>query len=207
MTAGWRHYVPCQVCGAQVSAEYPFDAWVREHPELDSIKDGIVITDGDKWVHRYAIRTGGRIDKAVQYLMSVEVKAFERDLTDSQRDTLHMINQLLRTTPWKEQRLDGRLISHHAQNVRVVHSTLNGRTVQLLCYGVHKLRLSHGTPDNSEWMTWDDKKITTDQLVGLLRFDLNPDSLRVLEHRHHKRTLRAVPLPLDLSANRGDGTI
>jgi len=194
MTADWRQYVGCPVCGAQVSTEYPFDTWVRQHPDLESIKDGIVITDGDKWVHRYAVRTGGAADRSVQYLMSVEVKTFERDLSDSQRDTLAIINALLRTTPWKEQRLGGRLISDHAQNTRIVYSVLNGRRVQILCYGIHKLRLSGGTPDDSEWMTWDDKKITTAQLVGLLRFDLHPDSLRKMENRHHKHTPEPHPV-------------
>jgi hypothetical protein len=203
MTSGWRQYVPCPVCGTQVSAEYPFDAWVRANPELDSIKDGIVVTDGDKWVHRYAIRTGGTMDRAVQYLMSVEVKTFEADLTPTQRDTLAIVNALLRTTPWKEQRANGQLVAGHAQNVRIVYSVLNGRRVQLMCYGIHKLRLSNGTPDDSEWMTWDDKPISTDQLVGLLRFDLHPDSLNRLEHRHHKYTPPEQPM-LDLGWH-GDG--
>ncbi len=188
MTTDWREYTGCPACGAQVSTEYPFDAWVRTHPDLESIKDGIVITDGDKWIHRCAIRTGGVADKSVQYLMSVEVKSFARDLKPSQRDTLAIINVLLRTMPWKEQRSNGRLISDHAQNVRTVYSHLNGRYIQILCYGIHKLRLSDGTPDDSKWMTWDDKPITTAQLVGLFRFDLNPDSLKKLEHRHHKFT-------------------
>lgn len=205
MTPAWREFIPCPACGAQVSTEPAFDKWIREHPQLDSVSDSVVITDGDKWVHRYAVRMGGTKNRSVQYLMSVEVKTFEADMTPTQRDTLAMVNVLLRTTPWREQRLNGQLIPGHSQNVRIVHSVLNGRPIQLLCYGIHKLRLSHGTPDDSEWMTWDNKTITSGQLVKLLRFDLHPDSLRRMEHRHHKRTPER-PMPLfDLSANRRDG--
>lgn len=186
MTASWREHIRCENCGEPVSTEYPFDRWVRTNPHLDSVQDGIVITDGDKWVHRYALRRKGELDRRVQYLMSVEVKSHEKDLSPSQRDTLLMINALLRTTPWREQRDNGRFVSGHPQNVRIVHSWLNGSKVMLLCYGIHKLRLSHSTPDDSDWMTWDDKKIDRGILISLLRFDTHPDSLRPMEHRRHK---------------------
>lgn len=51
MTTDWREYTGCPACGAQVSTEYPFDAWVRTHPDLESIKDGIVITDEEEFLY------------------------------------------------------------------------------------------------------------------------------------------------------------
>jgi hypothetical protein len=121
--------------------------------------------------------------------MLVEIKTNGRDLDDSQRDLLHIVNQLLRTTPWKDQRESGRFPVGHRQNVRNVYSSIARRRIQLLCYGVHKWRLSGSAPEDSEWMTWDDKPIETDQLVKLFRFDLSPDTLRAMEHRVHKRVV------------------
>jgi hypothetical protein len=204
MTARWREYVDCPSCGARVSTEQPFDTWVRNHPQLDSVRDGITITDGDKWVHRYAIRTGGAADRSVQYLMTVEVKTHERRMPPSQSDTLTMVNDLLRTVPWKEQRESGKLAAGHRQNIRVVQSVFSGRRVQLLCYGIHVLRFSGAGPEDSDWMTWDGHQIGPEHLVKLLRFEIHPDSLQIMEHRHHKTGHRQQPLPY--SARLEDGT-
>jgi hypothetical protein len=64
--------------------------------------------------------------------------------------------------------------------------------------GEYPLRISGATPDESEWMTWDDKKIGWDQLPAVLRFDLDPDSLRKMENRSHKR-VRDIPALFELS--------
>lgn len=190
MTPPWNQYVPCPVCGAQVSTEQPIDAWIRNHPELDSKRDGIVISDSDKWVHRYLVRTKGADPREVQYLMLIEIKAHGACEDDSQSDTLAIVNQLLRTVAWKFQRDAGRFISGHPHNVRVVFSPYSGRNIQVINYGKHLLRLSGLTPDDSEWMTWDAKPINASQLVKLLRFDLLPDSLNPNEHRRRKRINR-----------------
>jgi ParB/RepB/Spo0J family partition protein len=91
-----------------------------------------------------------------------------------------------RPLPWKEQRVAGAFVTGHLQNVRRVHARIAGRFVQLHCYGVHVLRLSASTPDDSV-MTWDNKPINRDELLRLLRFDISPYSLQPLEHRTHKR--------------------
>lgn len=188
MTRGWRETVSCQRCGLNVSTEQPIKAWIRSHRDLDSKKQCLCIGDSDLWVQRYGIRkhqTG--IDRSVMYLMLVEIKTHGDDLRGPQRDLLHVINQLLRTTPWKDQRVKGRFVPGHRQNARLVYSFIAGKSVRIHCYGVHKLRMSGATPDESEWITWDDKTVSTEQLLGLLRYDLNPDTLRRLEHRSHKR--------------------
>jgi hypothetical protein len=200
VTAQWRGDVRCPNCGIVVQTEPPFDSWVRENPMLDSVQDAIVIQDGDKWVHRYAVRTKGRLERDVQYLMSLEVKTFDADMNAAQRDTLHIVNQAIRTIlQWREKRDAGRFIPGHPPNVQLVTSFLNGRVIQLECYGVHKLRMSGAGPLDSAHMTWDNKPITTDQLTLLLRFDLNPDTLLPLEHRRHKRIDRS-PALFDLPA-------
>lgn len=191
----WRSYVPCPVCGAQVSTEQPIDEWIRAHPDLDSQREGVVIADGDKIVHRYHVRTKGRSDRGVQYIMQLELKTFCAKETPSQQDTLSIWNQINRTVAWKFQRQQGRFTKGHPQNVRLitVYSPLNGR-VQVLNYGKHTLRLSAATPEDSDWMTWDGKEIDTETLVQVLRFDRSPDSLRLNDHRRHKRVVESPGL-------------
>lgn len=41
-------------------------------------------------------------------------------------------------------------------------------------YGFHFLVLSGKTPDDSEWMRWDDKPISRQELIEVLRFERNP---------------------------------
>lgn len=190
MTTGWREAVACDRCGSPVSTEQPIKAWIRTHDGLDSRQRCLCVGDSDLWVQRFGTRrhqTG--IDRSVMYLMLIEIKTHGRDLDDSQRDLLHIINQLLRTKPWREQRDLGRFQAGHQQNARIIYSHIARRKVRLQCYGVHKLRISGATPDTSDWMTWDDKPIQMSQLVELLRYDLDPDNLNRLEHRSHKRSI------------------
>lgn len=199
MTAGWRETVPCPHCGVPVSTEQPIKAWVRKHEDLDSKKHCLCIGDSDLWVQRYGTRrhhTG--VDRSVMYLMLVEIKTHAGDLNQPQRDLLHIVNQLIRTKPWKEQRADGRFVAGHDQNVRLIYSVIAGKKTPIYCYGVHKLRISGATPDQSEWMTWDDRPIGWDQLPAVLRFDVDPDSLRKVEHRSHKQVVD-VPALFSLS--------
>lgn len=188
MTTEWRETTPCPNCGVPVSTEQPVKAWIRTNPELDSIRQCLCIGDSDLWVQRYGVRRNPRTrtDRSVMYLMLVEVKAHGRDLDDSQRDLLSIVNQLLRTLPWKEQRDGGRFLPGHSQNARIVYGYIAGQRVQVQCYGVHKLRMSGATPSDSARITWDNKPISREKLVDVLRYDLNPDNLRRLEHRSHK---------------------
>jgi hypothetical protein len=177
----------------------PFHAWVRGHPDLDSIRQCLCIGDSDLWVQRYGRRiTRLGTNRDAQYLMLVEVKVHGRDMDAPQRDLLAIVNDLLRTNAWKEQRANGRFVSGHAQNERSVHSYIAGKRVRVYCYGVHKLRLSGPSPELSEWMTWSDgggteRYVSQRDLVSILRFDTNPDSLRPMEHREHKRRVQPEP--------------
>jgi hypothetical protein len=188
VTTGWRETVPCQRCGNQVSTEQPIKSWIRAHRDLDSRRACLCIGDSDLWVQRYGTRPRrSGVDRDTMHLMLVEIKTNARDLDASQRDLLYAVDQLLRTNGWKEERAGGRFRQGHPQNARLVYSYIAGRQVQIICHGVHKLRLSGSTPNDSDSIIWDKRPITVEQMVALLRYDLNPDSLRPIEHyRSHK---------------------
>src|SRR6266542_3793134 len=131
MTRGWREMVACQRCGSPVSTEQPIKAWIRTNRELDSRQECLCVGDSDLWVQRYGERKWHNgIDRSVMQLMMVEVKTNNADVENHQRDLLFIINDLLRTVPWKEQRVDGKLQPGHAQNARIVYSHIAGQKIQ-----------------------------------------------------------------------------
>ena len=158
--------------------------WIRNNPNLDSVRAGLTVMDSDLWVHRYKTE-GGR---EFQFLMLVEIKEFGKDMDRSQRDTLHIINQLLRNRrnvrpEWNADECDGR------PRITRVHSLISNQTVSVLCYGAHRLSV-HGDGTYTQWnrLTWDNKKeISYEQLEQLLRFELDPDTLGKLDHRPDQR--------------------
>lgn len=182
MTALWRRDAP----------EEPIKAWIRAQDGLDSRDECVYICDSDLWVQRYGRRKTkwAGVDREVQYVMLVEIKTFGRDLDTGQRDLLSIVNDLLRTKTLGEQRTGGMFVAGHLQNARRVHSWIAGKRVEVHCYGVHKLRLSGSTPDDSDRITWDKRPVSREELVLILRFDLNPDDpSRRIEHRSHKKTI------------------
>ena len=165
-----------------------FLGWLRDNPRLDSIKQGVVATDCDLWVHKY--KTLGNRD--FQFLMLVEIKEHGKPVDRWQRDTLHIANQLLRNrrNKTKHQVRDGPRVSR-------VYSVLAGKQVSVCCFGVHSLTIHGDGRQTSECrLTWDSKHdITASQLESLLLFDTDPDDLSRLDHRptgsgsRHKTTV------------------
>lgn len=200
MTKQWREQpVSCHRCGHRVDTEPPIKAWIRTHEYLDAWEKALWIGDTDLWVHKWGQRSTRHrgVSRDVQYLMMVEVKTHWKDVDEPQRDSLWAIDRLLRTKAWKDQRLSGLFAAGHAQNARVVHGRIAGKAVWLYCYGVHKLRLSGSTPEDSERITWDDKPIDKGRLLDLLAFEISPDNFNRIEHRAHKEIRRDEPLPFE----------
>lgn len=188
-TLQYRQSIDCHNCGATNNIEDGWKKWIRNNPNLDSLVHGISIMDTDMWVHKFGSRRGrfGGWDRDVQYLMKIEVKTHGADVTDAQRDTINAVDALLRTKPLREFRDRGQLIPGHKDNVRQVVSTFSGKPARIICHGLHVLRMSGATPGTSDWITWDGRQITTAQLEMLFRYEIDPDSLRKMEHREHKR--------------------
>lgn len=193
-TLQYRQSIDCHNCGATNNIEDGWKKWIRNNQNLDSLVHGISIMDTDMWVHKFGKRQGkfGGWDRDVQYLMKIEVKTHGADVTAAQQDTINAVDALLRTKPMKEFRDSGQLVPGHKDNVRRVVSLFSKKKVRIICHGLHVLRMSGSTPgtsgtDQNGWITWDGRKITAAQLEMLFRYELDPDSLRPLEHREHKK--------------------
>jgi hypothetical protein len=198
VTTDWRETAQCPNCGTHVATEQPIKTWIRKHEDLDSREKCLWIGDSDLWVHKWAEqRTRHRgYNRDIQRLMLCEVKTYWRDMDESQRDTMWNIDRLLRTKAWKDQRLSGMFAVGHLQNVRVVYGLRAGKPIVLHCYGVHKLRMDGPTPDASNRLEWDNKKISVEQLLQLLAFEISPDTFKPIEDRVHKRLVDQPTLEL-----------
>jgi len=162
-----------------MTAEDAFSRWLCNHPELQS-KDGFTCTDHDKCWHRFRTDHG----RDFQLMMILEIKNFGAVLSESQRDTLYTENQLLRNrrqTPTKQLQWQAGIAPLK------VWSTMRKRYVWVRHFGVHVLRFSDQGPEDSEWIEWDRHHIDCKQLLALLKFDLDPDTLQPMDGRSHHR--------------------
>ena len=193
MTAAYRERVACPHCGHSVSTETPFNAWLRAHPKCGSSakESALCRFDLDLLLRRYMFTQDGRGDRAVQALMFVEVKSHAAKLNEQQRDTLKLLSQVMRNRKMNVNRdKRGAHALDHAPPTKA-WSERNKKWVRLRLFGGHLLTLSGATPVDSEWMEWDWKRISTNQLVGLLTFNLAPDRLDEMDWR--RRTGPSVP--------------
>lgn len=182
MTKPFSATFHCNNCKTWQTQETEFGRWLRNNKSFSS-RDGYAITDIDwlvtefKTIHKFNTGYG----RDFQLMMEIEVKTMGADLSPSQRDTLAIRNALVRNrkqTPTKD-------LKFQAGNSIKVTSVINGRTVMVRHYGVHSLRFSGLGPNDSEWIMWDKQQITVEQLTSLIRFDLDPDTLRPIDLRNH----------------------
>lgn len=193
MTTRWRSDIP----------QTGFLSWLRANPRLHSIRDGVVATDCDVWIHRYKT-VGGR---DFQFLMLLEVKEHGKEISNTQRDTLHIANQLLRNrrNKTKYQAVD-------CPRICKVYSAASRRDVHVCCFGVHLLTIyGDGTEAHKYRMTWDvEHEINAETLESLLLFDTDPDDMSKLDHRpagpgaRHKTTIaiKDIETPLGFSVSK-----
>ena len=181
MTRQFNQLVHCPNCKTWITAETSFGRWIRNNPELDSIKDKIVVQDQDYWIEKY--QDNGT--KSFKLLVGVEIKTMGAQLTDAQRDLLHILNQLMRNrkqTPTKGVKWQA------GPGINVVYSLMHKCKVRLRSFGMHVLIFSGLGPDDSDSILWDGKPIDAEILTKILRFDLDPDTLKPLDLTSHHRT-------------------
>jgi len=177
MTRKFETFVDCPACGNRHSSESAFQRWFRAQRELDSA-NGTVVADFDFVIQRYSTPGFGR---SFQCVMFLEVKTNKAMIKSSQSKTLSLAKQLLRNQKAGGPRIEWLQDGPKGSWVRVKH------------FGGFLLRMSGTSPENSEWMEWNFKRINTDQLIRLLRFDTDPITLKAMDwrsnHHHHEKTL------------------
>lgn len=159
----------------------PFSDWIRNHPELKSVAEGLYVTDVDYVIHKWSVRNdNGQRNREIKLLLLLEVKSCNAKPDAGQKETLFFIHQGLRS---KQQ----------------MFSTLLKRHCTVWHFGQCLLRMSGERPDQSERMHWcvfDDKgmfhptHVTEYTLCEILRFDRDPDDpSRYLDTRRHHKTM------------------
>jgi hypothetical protein len=163
----------------------PFLAWIRAVRELDSREFSITVIDSDCWIHRFAPRKerGASITQVVEYLQLIEYKSFSAILPFAQRDTLGVVDALMRK---KTATKDGRRLPTRIDDNRTGRP---GCHRLIRWYGLHVLQMSTDSPDTSDRLLWDGKDIDQAMLIELLGFKRDPDkpSRFVDSRRHHLR--------------------
>jgi len=179
MTAPFRRTAKCPNCRYDIPLEDEIGQWVRTHQQLKS-GDGFTFMDRDMICHRFKTTHG----REFQCLMFVEWKSRGGQLNDVQRDTMHITNQMFRTdstTPTKRGK------SHLHQVPNGAWSVMANKKVAVKAFGYHLVRMNGSTPDDSTQIMWDKQEVSKEQLIQLLRFDINPDTLRPMDWRIHHR--------------------
>ncbi|NBC46721.1 MAG: hypothetical protein GVY22_01760 [Gammaproteobacteria bacterium] len=179
----------CPDCKTFHTAESAFGRWIRNNSKLDSGL-GFCVIDQDYWIHAYKTFE----NRDFQCLMAVEIKTHGGKVSNAQRDTLHILNQILRNrknlTPTKKDRFA-------LAPFLKVHSAMLNREVNLRSFGVFVLTFSGIGPEDSGVITWSGGDgrargvtITTDQLTKLLKFELDPDTFMPIDEllRNHHQT-------------------
>lgn len=187
--------VHCPNCGCMITHETSFGRWIRNNRKLDSGK-GYCVIDQDYWIHRF--KTYG--DRGFQLLMGVEIKTWCSQPSDAQRDTLHMVNQVMRNrrqTPTKD------VVFQAGSAPLTARSLMLNADVKIRVFGIHVLRFSGLGPDDSDHIWWDRnesgdwREIDKETLEGILQFDLDPDTLKPLDLRSHHQSHSNKVLTLD----------
>lgn len=173
MTRQFNSRIRCERCGEMTSEESPMERWVRQHKLLDS-RNGIVRFDVDILLHRFKTVTDAKGCRDIEFMMFIEVKTFNASLTDAQRDTLGLLDQLLRNRRPNMHAKPRRQVSGRPE---MAYSRMKNRDIPLRLLGGHLLQLSGSDPENSDTILWDHKPIDIETLVELMLFDRDPDNL------------------------------
>ena len=191
MTRTFNEKIRCPSCGHNHTAETAFERWVRNNRSLDSVRESIVRFDLDLLLHRYKTPTDGKGTRDIQCMMFIEIKTFMAKVSDAQRDTLSLLNQVMRNRKPNIHSNPRRQVKN--QICRAYSKMLN-KEVRLLLYGGHLLQMDGTCPNSSSLMLWDNKPIDPIRLEELLRFERDPDRPEnKMDHRRRSHPWRSTP--------------
>jgi hypothetical protein len=172
----------------------PMMDWVRNHPNLPSysMNHGRTVNDVDFLIHQYKTIVDGVGTREIQFMMHVETKSRGGIPDASQSDTLFKEHKMKCGT----NRINGKQVRHH---------------------GVSVLSMSGINPADSVSLSWgrfqgDSREITfltitESELISLLTFEKDPDTLLNIDLRRHHKTRSIIkveksPLGFDVPVAR-----
>lgn len=158
---------------------------MRNNDDLASSR-GIVRFDLDVLLHKYITTKDGKGTRDIQSMMFIEIKTFMANPSEAQRDTLHLLNQILRN---KKPNIHSTPRWQPNTAVTTAYSLANKRNIRLRLYGGHLLQLEKTSPENSDCMYWDrEYPIGPQELVELMTFVRDPDNPeRLLDYRRRSK--------------------
>lgn len=188
MTAKQRRTYRCEKCGSVEPAETPFSRWTRE--VLLQSEHGLCVTDYDYLFHRF--KTHG--NRAVQFMLAVEVKTNGADLVESdpQYDTIQGFNQITGGRKSRKRDASGHPQSGGDTFAKHVFSFHHKKWIVINWLGWHFVRMSGLCPASSRTIEFNRKVIDVDTLIAILQCDIHPWTLKPLTARRHKR--ESLPL-------------
>lgn len=200
MTRQFNDTYHCSLCGGVTTCETHFGRWIRNNPDLDSRKHGIVVYDLDYIVHKYRSFDVNGTKKSAELIMLIEVKTRYSEPTEEQRDTLYILNQII------ENRRQNRHTTSETENNRHrqsygplrVYSNKKKCYVNVLSFGAFTLRFSHTSPTDSDQIIWNKRQIDAKQLESLLRFDIHPVTFKPMKEylRNHHKAVKKQQQPM-----------
>ena len=178
MTRSYNERIRCPQCGHDHTTETAFERWMRNNNHLDSVSESIVRFDLDLLLHRYKSPVDGKGTREIQCMMFIEVKTFSAKISEAQKDTLGLLNQVLRN---RKPNIHSKPRRQVSGQIRKAYSAMIKRDVALHLYGGHLLQLSGACPETSDRMIWDNQYVI-DQfcLTELLKFKRDPDRPELL---------------------------
>ena len=193
MTRKFNQNVGCPYCHRDHTIETAFSRWMRKNPRIGSSPDAaaIVSFDCDVLLHKYLTYNDTLGSRDIQAMMFIEVKTFGAEMTGAQRDTLGILNQILRNRKGTPNAKKRRIQASCGDSKDKAWSKLNKKWVIIRLFGGHLLQFSGQCPITSQEIEWDRKPIKVEQLVLLLRFELDPDTLMPIDWRRHHRNKNA----------------
>jgi hypothetical protein len=149
----------------------PFAEWTRGEPRLESTREGLASADIDWIWHRFKING----ERGKEHIMLIEDKSHWADVSPSQRDTLIKVHQMI----------------PHRRAIPVLNN--RGQTVLVRFWGYFKLRYDGDPFERSTRIEWNNKPISIKQLVGILRFEIDPVTLVRMDPRFHHHHPEKTP--------------
>jgi uncharacterized protein (DUF1800 family) len=123
-------------------------------------------------------------ERSAQCYMTLEIKEYGAFPSNAQRSTFAILSGYIKNFFGNRHTKRGATCDISGKRKKVWDPVFE-RWVRVRHYGYHLLQFERTCPDDSAWIKWDGKEITSDQMVALLRFDIHPLTLKPMDARDH----------------------